>query len=136
MKKIPSTTPLAKKLGIKEGFVILVMNQPKNYIDFFSEFPNNVTIMDNSQNVDFDFIHIFAKTFSELERSFLSSKPLLKKNGTLWISWPKKSSMIETELGQNLIMNYGLNNGLVDTKIASIDNDWSGHKFVYRLKDR
>ncbi|UJH68629.1 hypothetical protein [Allomuricauda sp. SCSIO 65647] len=60
----------------------------------------------------------------------------MKKNGILWISWPKKSSKIETELDKFYILEYGLANGLVDTKVAAIDENWSGHKFVYRVKDR
>lgn len=136
MKISPSATPLARKLGIKEGFVILVLNPPKDYKEFFTEFPERVTIKESSENTDLDFIHLFVRTFEELEESFLSAKPSLKKNGTLWISWPKKSSEIKTALDQHVIMNYGLNNGLVDVKIASVDKDWSGHKFVYRLKDR
>ena len=131
-----SNTPLYKKLGIKEGFNILVLNQPKNYIDFFTDFPQNITITNSCENEYFDFIHIFAKTLKELETFFLLAKSSLKKNGTLWVSWHKKTSKIKTELDKFIIMKYGLSNGLVDTKITSIDENWSGYKFVYRLKDR
>ncbi|WP_198553836.1 DUF3052 family protein [Tenacibaculum sp. Bg11-29] len=72
----------------------------------------------------------------ELDSLYKIAKSNLKKNGVLWISWPKKPSKIETELDKFMIMKYGLNNGLVDTKVTSIDKNWSGHKFVYRLKDR
>lgn len=54
----------------------------------------------------------------------------------LWVSWPKGSSSIETDLKRDVIRNYVLSLGLVDTKVASFDEDWSGLKFVYRLKDR
>lgn len=132
-----SGTPLAKKLGIKEGYSIQVMNVPKKYTDFFHEFPQNVvTITSIDQKESLDFIHVFATTKEELESSFTIAKPALKKNGSLWVSWPKKTSKIQTEIDKFMIMNYGLEKGLVDVKVAAIDRDWSGLKFVYRKKDR
>ena len=132
-----SGTPLAKKLGIKEGHILQVFNSPKAYTDFFDEFPGNVTDIGTREAAgQVDFIHLFARSFGELETGFKMAKSNLKKNGILWISWPKKSSNIKTELDKFSIMKYGLNNGLVDTKVAAIDGDWSGHKFMYRLKDR
>ncbi|GLU45033.1 DUF3052 domain-containing protein [Allomuricauda sp. NBRC 101325] len=132
-----SGTPLAKKLGIKEGNSIQVFNAPKDYLDFFMDFPKNVHIVDAEQiPSSIDFIHIFCKTKEELGHFFSIAKPNLKKDGMLWISWPKKSSQIKTDIEQMYILNFGLDNGLVDTKVAAIDADWSGHKFVYRTKDR
>ncbi|WP_394973991.1 hypothetical protein [uncultured Croceitalea sp.] len=64
------------------------------------------------------------------------AKNNLKKTGILWVSWPKKSSKIKTEIDKFNIMNFGLDSSLVATKVAVIDADWSGHKFVYRTKDR
>ncbi|MBL4707447.1 MAG: DUF3052 domain-containing protein [Flavobacteriales bacterium] len=131
-----STTPLYKKLGITSNSEILVLNQPKNYIDYFLDFPSNVIINETENSQQFEFIHIFVRTVNQLESFYKIAKSSLKKNGILWISWPKKVSNIKTELDKFLIMKYGLKNGLVDTKVAAIDADWSGHKFVYRLKDR
>ena len=132
-----SKTPLAKKLGIKEGFTIQVYNSPKNYLSFFHEFPNDVVISNSvTEKESADFIHIFATKEKELSQAFTQAKPSLKKNGSLWISWPKKSSKIETEIDKFYVMNYGVNSGLVDVKVVAVDDDWSGHKFVYRVKDR
>lgn len=132
-----SGTPLAKKLGIKENYLVQVYNSPKRYLDFFHEFPKDVVVSEHQKEPDsIDFIHIFATTKDSLETSFLKAKPLLKKSGMLWISWPKKSSKIATEIDKFYVMNYGLENGLVDVKVAAIDDEWSGHKFVYRIKDR
>jgi hypothetical protein len=136
MNESNSPTPLFKKLGITNDSEIMVLNQPKKYFDFFLDFPSNVVISKNENNQCFEFIHIFVKTVKELENLYKIAKISLKKNGILWISWPKKSSKIETELDKFMIMKYGLNNGLVDTKVAAIDENWSGLKFVYRLKDR
>jgi hypothetical protein len=136
MNKSNSTTPLFKKLGITNDSEIMVLNQPKKYLEFFFDFPSNVIINETENSQQFEFIHIFVKTVKELENLYEVAKKSLKKNGILWISWPKKVSKIDTELNKFIIMKYGLENGLVDTKIASIDENWSGHKFVYRLKDR
>lgn len=132
-----SGTPLAKKLGIKEGFLIQVYNAPKNYIDFFYEFPDDVVISNSKQGEEtVDFIHLFATTKEELSQAFLKAKPTLKKNGSLWVSWPKKTSKIASEIDKFHVMKYGLDQGLVDVKVAAVDADWSGHKFMYRKKDR
>jgi len=132
-----SKTPLSKKLGIKEKFVIQVYNSPKEYLDFFHELPDGVVISNSkSLTESIDFIHIFATSEEELSKAFTIAKPSLKKNGVLWVSWPKKTSKITTEIDKFFVMKYGIENGLVDVKVAAIDNDWSGHKFVYRLKER
>ncbi|MEQ6124516.1 DUF3052 domain-containing protein [Pseudotenacibaculum sp. MALMAid0570] len=132
-----SGTPLAKKLGIKENFLIQVYNSPKNYIDFFHEFPKGVVLSNSNQGIKtIDFIHIFATTEEELSQAFHLAKPTLKKNGSLWISWPKKTSKIVSEINKFDVMKYGLDHGLVDVKVAAVDKDWSGHKFMYRTKDR
>lgn len=136
MNKKISTTPLYKKLGITEGSEIMVLNQPKNYTDFFSEFPAGVLLNKKANRKQVVFIHIFVRTVIELESLYNIAKESLKKNGVLWISWPKKTSKIASELDKFMIMKYGLENGLVDTKVASIDENWSGHKFVYRVTDR
>lgn len=136
MNKKISTTPLYKKLGITEGSEIMVLNQPKNYTDFFSEFPAGVLLNKKANRKQVVFIHIFVRTVIELESLYNIAKENLKKNGVLWISWPKKTSKIASELDKFMIMKYGLENGLVDTKVASIDENWSGHKFVYRVTDR
>lgn len=140
--KMPTTsgysgTPLAKKLGIKEGFAIQIFNSPKRYTDFFHEFPSGVVISESLRlKESLDFIHVFATTKEMLVESVTKAKPVLKKNGSLWISWPKKTSKIATEIDKYMVMNYGLEKGLVDVKVAAIDNDWSGLKFMYRKKDR
>lgn len=132
-----SGTPLFKKLGIKEGFTIQVFNTPKKYTDFFYEFPLDVVIRSSGKTKEsLDFIHVFATTTEALVSSFNEAKPMLKKDGSLWISWPKKTAKIPTEIDKYMVMKYGLENGLVDVKVAAIDSDWSGLKFMHRKKDR
>lgn len=127
---------LYQKLGIKSGDVILVLNLPKAYLEFFNEFPSDVSIKTRAEKTEFKFVHIFVKTVDDLDIYFNLAKDNLCKDGVLWVSWIKQSAEEFCELNQFTVMNYGLTSGLVDTKIVSIDENWSGHKFVYRLMDR
>ena len=132
-----SGTPLAKKLGLKPGFSIFLKNNPSHYFDLFSDLPDELTHLENAQQKESaDFIHLFCKTFEELEDNSRKLMTALKKNGLLWISWPKGSSKIATDLKRDIIRNHMLDIGLVDVKVAAIDADWSGLKFVYRVEDR
>ncbi|HNP06444.1 MAG TPA: hypothetical protein PKN99_02405 [Cyclobacteriaceae bacterium] len=83
-----------------------------------------------------DFIHLFVKEKKRFGREFLKLKTELKKDGMLWVSWPKKSSKVASDLDENIIRDYGLANGLVDVKVCAVDEVWSGLKFMYRVKDR
>ena len=131
-----SGTPLAKKLGIKEGNSMLLHNTPKNYQKLFTDFPQNTKVFEQFKVETADFIHVFCTLKEELEEVVVKYKPCLKKNGMLWISWSKGSSAIPNNLNREFIREYMLDNGLVDVKVAAIDEDWSGLKFVSRLKDR
>jgi hypothetical protein len=71
-----------------------------------------------------------------LAKDFLKMKKALLPDGALWISWPKRASKVLTDLDENIVRDIGLKNGLVDVKVAAVDETWSGLKFVYRLKDR
>ncbi len=83
-----------------------------------------------------DIIHFFTTSSKTLEHEFLSLKNNLATDGMLWISWPKGQSNLPTDLNENIIREIGLKHGLVDVKVAAIDDTWSGLKFVYRIKDR
>lgn len=131
-----SGTPLAKKLGIKSGHCYLLYNEPKHYFDLFLDLPDNTIRLTTIKNETADFIHIFCTTEGELAKTVTRYKPALKKTGMLWVSWPKGSSKIKTDLKREPIRDYLLSVGLVDIKVAAIDENWSGLKFVYRLKDR
>ena len=83
-----------------------------------------------------DFIQLFTNSLEEYYRELPLLKKQLKKDGILWVSWYKKASGKKSELTDNIIRNYGLETGLVDVKVCSVDEDWSGLKLVFRLKDR
>ena len=131
-----SETPLAKKLGIKENFKILLYNKPEHYFDLFCDLPSGIEVLSKIKPESTDFIHLFCTNFEELYGIVSDYKEAMTKNGLMWISWPKGSSDIETDLKRDTIREFLLENGLVDVKVAAIDGDWSGLKFVYRVKDR
>jgi hypothetical protein len=130
-----SGTPLVKKLGIKPGFKIAILNPPAHYRQLIGELPESVTIVDDL-NGPLDFIHFFTRQSAELADQFPALKQALASNGMLWISWPKQSAKAATDLTENVVRDIGLKNKLVDVKVAAVDEFWSGLKFVYRIEDR
>lgn len=131
-----SGTPLLKKLGIKEDFIIQVHHEPGNYWDDLGTLPDNVQVSSLNEPGEVDFIHYFCKSADTLRAEILQLKSLLKKTGLLWISWPKKSSKVPTDLSDMIVRETGLEAGLVDVKVCAVDDVWSGLKFVYRVADR
>lgn len=131
-----SGTPLAKKLGIKAGFKVLLKDHPEHYLNLFTDLPDDLEFIQEGIPESVDFIHLFYVSFEELKNTIGQYKEALKKNGTLWISWPKGKSSIKTDLKRDPIREHLLAIGLVDVKVAAVDEDWSGLKFVYRVEDR
>ena len=131
-----SGTPLAKKLGIKSGAYYKIVNAPDDYFDLFEEWPSDSIEDHNDQPETLDFIHLFCSNISEMLEHYHPAKTLMKKNGMMWVSWPKKSSGIKTDINSNEVRSFILDNGLVDVKVASINDIWSGLKAVYRVVDR
>jgi hypothetical protein len=130
-----SGTPLVKKLGIKTGTNMTVINEPAHYDQLIGDWPVGVSVSRKLDEV-FDFIHFFTGSRLELEQKFPELVSYLGKKGMLWISWPKKTSQLESDLDENMIREIGLASGVVDVKVCSVDDDWSGLKFVFRTKDR
>ncbi len=130
-----SGTPLPKKLGIKEGSRIALVNAPKDFESELGELPNNVEFIKRPTK-SLDIILFFVLTERALLRDFAKLAARLTANGMIWTAWPKKSSGVATDLSEQRVREIGLEAGLVDVKICAIDETWSGLKFVYRLKDR
>ncbi len=130
-----SKRSLVEKLGIKPGVNIIILNAPDGYEKALGELPANVSVA-SSLGSTLDLIQFFTKDREELDTNFPALKQALAHNGQLWISWPKKSAKIPTDLDENIIRDIGLQNGLVDVKVIAVDEVWSGLKFVYRVKDR
>jgi len=130
-----SGKPLAKKLGIKEGFKIRVVNPPAYYFDLFTDIPENITIVTDIETKK-NFIHYFATKTKDLENNIALLKNEIKKDGIIWVSWYKKSSKIPSDVTEDFIRNLALSSGLVDIKVCAVDEVWSGLKLVIPVKDR
>ena len=130
-----SGTPLAKKLGIKEGSRIALVNAPKDFPSELKELPDGIEFLKPSAK-SLDIILFFVLSERTLARDFAKLVERLTPNGMIWIAWPKKSSGVTTDLSFERVQRIGLDAGLVDVKICAVDETWSGLKFVYRLKDR
>ncbi|WP_296384276.1 DUF3052 domain-containing protein [Winogradskyella sp.] len=131
-----SKTPLAKKLGLKANFKTRLYKAPDYYHDLFDELPDSLKYTTALDVSNLDFIHAFFTSNEELTKTIHDLKKGLKQNGILWVSWPKGKSKIETDINREIVRSVVLETGLVDIKVAAIDEDWSGLKFMYRLKDR
>ena len=130
-----SGTPLLRKLGIKPGHRAVFLNAPDNYEESLGTLPEGVEVRSRLGG-SLDFIHFFSKRRAPLERRFAGMKRALTQTGTLWVSWPKRSSGMQLDLDENGVRQIGLAGGLVDVKICAVDDVWSGLKFVYRVRDR
>jgi len=130
-----SGKPLIEKLGLKDGFRARVINAPDQYWGLLGPLPPSVTLVDDG-TPNLDFIHSFATRRDDLDAAFPALQAQLAQRGMLWISWPKAAAKMETDLNENIVREIGLHNGLVDVKVCAVDTQWSGLKFVRRLKDR
>jgi hypothetical protein len=129
-----SGAPLPKKLGIKPGFRVRLANAPPDVRAALHEALAECDLV--KQEGTLDFAMIFSKSRAELTREFSRIAKVLTPAGMLWVSWPKKSSGVATEVDENIVREIGLAAGLVDVKVCAVTEVWSGLKFVRRVKDR
>ncbi len=113
----------------------MLINAQKEYKAMIEPLPHNVTIS-NQLEGQTDLIWSFATSPLQVLETLKLAKKHLKPAAALWISWPKKSAKVLTNLDENIIREIGLKAGLVDIKVIAVDAVWSGLKFVHRLKDR
>ena len=130
-----SGTPLPKKLGIKAGFRAHLANAPADVRAELREALAGCETRTKPGDT-LDFAMLFTKSGPELAREFSRLAKLLAPAGMLWVSWPKKSSGVASEVDENLVRGIGLDAGLVDVKVCAVTEVWSGLKFVRRVKDR
>ena len=132
-----SGTPLSRKLGIKEGHRVALLNAPNHVEALLAPLPSGVRIVHSLRGPGaFDVLLVFVRDGKELRRGFSRAAPRMKVAGGLWMSWPKASSVLATELREGEVRAQGLKQGLVDNKICAVDEDWSSLRFVVRLRDR
>jgi DUF3052 family protein len=130
-----SGTPLPKKLGIKAGFRVFLADAPSEVRGELKDALADCEVLTNAK-APLDFAMIFTRSKAELTREFKRTGKMLSAAGMLWVSWPKKSSGVATDLDGNIVRDIGLAAGLVDVKVCAVTEVWSGLKFVRRLKDR
>ena len=130
-----SRTPLPQKLGIKPGLTVVTINAPADYRRLLGPIPEKVTFSDRLK-ADSGFVHVFTKKRSELEKTLSVLREKIADTGTVWVSWPKKSSGIPADVTEDLIRAVALPLGFVDVKVCAIDETWSGLKLMVRKENR
>jgi hypothetical protein len=128
-----AATPLARKLGIREGSRVLVVGPPTGFS--LGTLPAGTDVV-RTARAPLDVVLLFATRMAEMRRRFPGLARALDPAGRLWLAWPKKAARVDTDLSFASVQELGLRGGLVDNKSASIDDVYQGLQFVYRLKDR
>jgi hypothetical protein len=130
-----SKRSLVEKLGIKPHTRIAIINAPHGYRATLGKLPPGV-VVGSAVRGSLPFIQFFVKSRDVLEARFPALVRGLTRDGTLWISWPKKASGVVTDMTEDVVRAVALPTGLVDVKVAAVDDIWSGLKLVRRLQNR
>ena len=132
-----SATPLPRKLGIKPGHRVALVDAAPGVAALLAPLPADVRLRgDLRGRATFDVAVLFCRRRGDLRRRFPGVAKRLTREGGLWVAWPKKSSGMETDLSDSVVREFGLSTGMVDNKVCAIDDTWSGLRFVVRLRDR
>ncbi|MEY2490783.1 MAG: hypothetical protein QOC70_2725 [Verrucomicrobiota bacterium] len=130
-----SGTPLAQKLGIKAGQKVVTIGAPANYAKLLAPLPEAVSFIQKTTS-DAGFVHLFISERKTLEKELKRLRELIADTGTLWVSWPKKSSGVPTDVTEDVIREVALPLGFVDIKVCAVDEKWSGLKLMVRRENR
>jgi hypothetical protein len=130
-----SGTPLAQKLGIKAEQEVVTINAPVNYSKLLAPLPDAVSFAEKA-TTGAGFVHVFFSERKELEKELKRLRKLLADTGVLWVSWPKKSSGVATDVTEDVIRAVALPLGFVDVKVCAVDETWSGLKLMVRRENR
>jgi hypothetical protein len=128
-----SGTPLAKKLGIKEGADVALLRAPADLE--LDGLPDGVALRSSARGTN-DVIVSFHEWRADLEKKVPSLLKALAVNGGLWIAWPKKASKVPTDITEDTVREVFLPLGLVDNKVCAISDVWSGLRVVWRKENR
>lgn len=129
-----STTPLIKKLGLKAGQNVAIVGAPEGYLGLLGPLPEGLSLV-AAEDIPLDFAHIFVTSRTDLDRQLRELLNRIAANGMIWVSWPKRSSKVPTDVTEDVVREVALPMGLVDVKVAAIDEVWSGLKLVIRVKN-
>ena len=130
-----SGTPLAKKLGIRAEARIALVDAPAHAEDLLAPLPDGVTVLKRPAG-HLDVIVYFTTERAKLQRRIGTLGELIRPDGSLWVSWPKRASKVPTDMTEDVVRDAALPLGLVDNKVAAIDETWSGLRLVWRLEHR
>ena len=130
-----SGTSLAKKLGIKEGSRLCLLDAPANYQTLVAPLPAGVELGQRMGRAT-DIVHVFSTKRAQLGKALRAALAKLRSDAVIWASWPKKSSKVPTDITEDVIRELALPLGLVDIKVCAIDEVWSGLKRVVRKENR
>jgi hypothetical protein len=130
-----SATPLPRKLGIKSGQRIVTIGAPANYRELLSDMPPDAVVTNRISRAA-RFVHLFVRSRRELARQLAALREKIDDSGIIWVSWPKKSSGVSTDLTEDVIRNEALPLGFVDVKVCAVDETWSGLKLMIRRTKR
>ncbi|MFL5890363.1 MAG: DUF3052 domain-containing protein [Solirubrobacteraceae bacterium] len=130
-----SGTPLPRKLGIKEGARVALVDAPDNFEATLGALPDGVTVRTRARG-PVDVIVFFTASRAKLERRIETLRSSLDPAGRLWVAWPKRASGVPTDVTEDVVREIALAHRLVDNKVAALDETWSGLQLAIRLKDR
>jgi len=130
-----SGTPLVKKLGFKSLLKVWIINAPREYAAWLGELPDGVTLVTKAKK-PIEAAHVFATESAFLDATLSRLRNELKQAGFVWVSWPKKSSKLPTDITEDTIREIALPLGFVDIKVCAVSEVWSGLKLVIRKSER
>jgi hypothetical protein len=130
-----SGTPLAKKLGYAANCQVVVKNAPDEYSRLLKPLPDGVTF-GKKVSKGTDLVHLFTTRKSDLEQQLQSLRNGIRGDAAVWVSWPKKSSKLATDITEDTIRAAALPLGFVDVKVCAVSEVWSGLKLVIRKELR
>ena len=130
-----SGNPLAKKLGIKAPLTMLLVNPPEEYIMWIGGVPDGVRLLAKAKP-PIEAAHVFATESAFLNAMLSKLRNELKQDGFVWVSWPKKSAKVPTDITEDTIREIALPLGFVDIKVCAVSEVWSGLKLVIRRSER
>jgi hypothetical protein len=130
-----SGTPLKQKLGLKDGFNVVVVNEPAGFRDLLDTGPDEVTIKPSLRG-DVDVVIVFVTRQAELRMRREQLAKAILPDGAIWVAWPKKASKVPTDITEDTVRDVFLPHGLVDNKVCAIDDTWSGLRVVWRKEQR
>jgi len=133
-----SGTPLGRKLGLRDGMRIRLLSPPEHYWSLFGPEVDAeaLEVLSPRSRSEAEFTHLFAVRPGDLRKGLARARKGMTVDGMVWVSWPKGSSSMESDIGRAEVMAEGKAAGLVDVKVCAVDEDWSGLKFVIPLEDR